>query len=130
MLASNPAGILNQKPPDLGIPIRFRREQSRSSEKFDEIRELGGEGLIVVAGVLTYARRQQIGDLGLSFRLPSCSGFYEIVALGRLASLVPDMLAMASQAAAYIDKVMHGSDPADLPAICSISTGGLLKHSA
>jgi hypothetical protein len=29
MLASNPASVLNQNQPDLGIPIRFRLKSSR-----------------------------------------------------------------------------------------------------
>jgi hypothetical protein len=29
MLASNPASILNQNQPDLGIPVRFRLKSSR-----------------------------------------------------------------------------------------------------
>lgn len=96
------------------IPVNFDATDDLAV-KFDEIRKLGAEGLIVVAGVLTYARRQQIADLGLSYRLPSCHGFYETVAMGGLASLGPDMVATVSQAADYIDKIMHGANPADLP---------------
>ena len=96
------------------IPVNFDATDDLGA-KFDEIRKLGGEGLIVVAGVLTYARRQQIADLGLSSRLPSCHGFYESVAVGGLASLGPDMVATVSQAVDYIDKIKHGSNPADLP---------------
>jgi putative tryptophan/tyrosine transport system substrate-binding protein len=83
--------------------------------KFDEMKKIGAEGLIVVAGALTYERRQQIADLALSRRLPSCHGFHESVAAGGLASLGPDMVAMAGQAASYIDKIVHGAKPADLP---------------
>jgi hypothetical protein len=35
MLASNPASILNQNQPDLGIPIRFRLKSSRFRANWD-----------------------------------------------------------------------------------------------
>jgi putative tryptophan/tyrosine transport system substrate-binding protein len=83
--------------------------------KFDEVKKIGGEGLIVVATALTYVHRQRIVDLALSLRIPSCHAFYESVVAGGLVSLGPDMVAMAGQAADYVDKIIHGANPADLP---------------
>jgi putative ABC transport system substrate-binding protein len=96
------------------MPVNFDAGDDLGA-KFDEMKEIRADGLIVVAGALAYARRQQIADLALSRRLPSCHGFYESVAAGGLASLGPDMVAMAGQAAAYIDKIVHGANPSELP---------------
>jgi putative ABC transport system substrate-binding protein len=41
--------------------------------------------------------------------------FYETVRAGGLVSLGPDIPAMAQQGAVYIDKIIHGAKPADLP---------------
>ena len=34
---------------------------------------------------------------------------------GGLISLRPDVIMMAAQAASYVDKIVHGASPADLP---------------
>jgi len=82
---------------------------------FVEMRRSQAEALLVIAGLLTYANRKQIADLALSNHLPSCHAFGETVAVGGLVSLGPDLYGTFGQAAAYIDKIMHGAKPADLP---------------
>jgi putative ABC transport system substrate-binding protein len=82
---------------------------------FARMRELQAEAVIVVAGGLTYDRSKEIAALALRYRLPSCHGFKETVADGGLVSLGPDVIKMAAQAASYIDKIVHGARPADLP---------------
>lgn len=82
---------------------------------FARMREAQAEALIVVAGALAYDRSREIAELALRYRLPSCHGFKETVADGGLISLGPDVIMMAAQAASYIDKIMHGASPADLP---------------
>jgi len=83
--------------------------------KFDQIEQSHAEGLIVIAGALTYVNSKQIAELALSHRLPSCHAFYETVRAGGSVSLGPDIPAMAQQGAVYIDKIIHGAKPADLP---------------
>jgi putative ABC transport system substrate-binding protein len=75
----------------------------------------GADGLIVVAGTLTYVAGKQIARLALQHKLPSCHAFKETVAAGGLVSLGPDLLAMTRQGAAYIDRIIQGSKPEDLP---------------
>jgi putative ABC transport system substrate-binding protein len=73
------------------------------------------QGLVVVAGALTYLNGQRIVDLALAHHLPSSLPFREAVAAGGLVSLGPDLLEMARQGAAYVDKIIKGAKPADLP---------------
>jgi putative ABC transport system substrate-binding protein len=82
---------------------------------FARMKQAQAEGLIVVAGGLTYDRSKEIAELTLRYRLPSCHGFKETVAEGGLISLGPDVIMMAAQAASYVDKIIHGASPADLP---------------
>ena len=58
---------------------------------------------------------KQIADLSLSHRLPSFHAFRETVADGGLISLGPDFNVMANQGAQYIDKIIRGAKPGDLP---------------
>src|SRR5216683_2789490 len=82
---------------------------------FEEMQRRQTEGLIVIAGLLTYANSKQIANLALAYRLPSCHAFRETVIAGGLVSLGPDIVAMSRQCAAYIDKIFRGAKPADLP---------------
>ena len=82
---------------------------------FDEMQRRQTEGLIVIAGALIYASSKQIANLALAYRLPSCHPFRETVVAGGLVSLGPDIVAMNRQCAAYIDKIVRGAKPADLP---------------
>lgn len=74
-----------------------------------------GEAVMVVAGALTYANSARIADLALSARLPSCYGFREAVAAGGLVSIGPDLVDLVRQMPAYLDKIMRGAKPGDLP---------------
>jgi putative ABC transport system substrate-binding protein len=82
---------------------------------FDEMKRSQSEAVIVIAGLLTFANGQQIADLALAHHLPSCHGFREIVALGGLVSLGPDLMAVWRQAAGYLDQIIRGMEPRELP---------------
>jgi putative ABC transport system substrate-binding protein len=82
---------------------------------FEEMQRRQTEGLIVIAGLLTYVNSRQIANLALAYRLPSCHAFRETVVASGLVSLGPDLVVMSRQGAAYIDKIFRGAKPADLP---------------
>jgi putative tryptophan/tyrosine transport system substrate-binding protein len=82
---------------------------------FDQIQRIGASGLIVIAGLLTSINSKTIAELSLSHRLPTCHGFREAVVAGGLISLGPDLFAIARQGAVYVDKIIRGDKPADLP---------------
>ena len=48
-------------------------------------------------------------------RLPSMFGARDNVAAGGLMSYAPDQVDLTRRAAAYIDKILKGAPPADLP---------------
>jgi putative ABC transport system substrate-binding protein len=82
---------------------------------FDQIQRIGASGLIVIAGLLTSINSKTIAELSLSHRLPTCHGFREAVVAGGLMSLGPDLFTIARQGAVYVDKIIRGDKPADLP---------------
>jgi putative tryptophan/tyrosine transport system substrate-binding protein len=103
--------------PSLGITtinINFRAGDKLAA-KFDEMLERRAEGVIVVAGARTYQSRQEIADLALSSHLPSCHGFIETVTVGGLVGLGPDPFELVRQGAYFVDKIIHGAKPAELP---------------
>jgi putative tryptophan/tyrosine transport system substrate-binding protein len=58
---------------------------------------------------------KQIADLAIAAHLPACDPFRRMVIAGRLVSLDADRLAMTRPAAVQIDKIIKGTDPADIP---------------
>jgi putative ABC transport system substrate-binding protein len=108
---------LERAAPDLGVslsPIGVA-SSDEMAPAFDEMDRRQCEAVVVIAGVLTYGNGQQIADLALVHHLPSCHAFRETVAVGGLVSLGPDLVAVWRQAAGYIDKIIHGTEPKELP---------------
>jgi putative tryptophan/tyrosine transport system substrate-binding protein len=108
---------LDKAAPELRVTLtRFGlRPGDDLAAKFRQMEQSGAEGLIVIAGALTYVKGNEIAELALAHRLPSCHAFYETVRAGGLVSLGPDIPAMAQQGAVYIDKIIHGAKPGELP---------------
>jgi putative tryptophan/tyrosine transport system substrate-binding protein len=77
-------------------------------------REQNG-GLIVTASQPAMTHRKRIIALALQHRLPSVYGFRYYPASGGLASYGPDVIDVHRRAAAYIDRILKGEKPADLP---------------
>src|SRR6516164_1636557 len=92
---------LDKAAPELGVALtRFNlRSGGELTTKFAEIEQSHAEGLIVIAGVLTYVNSKQIAELALARHLPSCHAFFETVRDGGLVSFGPDIPAMAQQGA-------------------------------
>jgi putative ABC transport system substrate-binding protein len=108
---------LEQAARDLGVTLSSIGVGSSDdiAAAFDEMERSQSEALIVIAGVFTYKNGQQIADLALAHHIPSCHAFRETVAAGGLVSLGPDLVAVWKQAAGYIDKIIHGTEPGELP---------------
>ena len=72
-------------------------------------------GLIVVVDPLTLRHRESIVRLAAQTRLPAVYGFGEFVRSGGLIGYGPRVSDQARRAAAYVDRILHGSKPAELP---------------
>ena len=104
-------------PPSLGvelIPIDAQdpSEVERAITAF--ARERNG-GLIVTGSQIAVAHSKLIIALALQHRLPNVYGFRYYPASGGLASYGPDAIDVHKRAAAYVDRVLKGEKPADLP---------------
>ena len=72
-------------------------------------------GLIVTAGGLTQAHRDLISALAARHRLPAVYPYRYFVAAGGLISYGPDVIDQYRRAAGYVDRILKGEKPADLP---------------
>ncbi len=73
------------------------------------------EAVFLVESPRTVANRTVIAELGLKHRLPIMSQFSRIVEAGGLMSYGPDLSELFRRAASYVDKILKGAKPADLP---------------
>jgi putative ABC transport system substrate-binding protein len=73
------------------------------------------QALYVTADALFNVHRTRIGALALDARLPTVHGFSEIVAAGGLMSYAANYLDLFQRAADYVDKILRGAKPADIP---------------
>ena len=73
------------------------------------------DGIIVPASGLTIAHRDQISVLAMRHRLPAVYSFRSFVAAGGLICYGPDTVDIYRRAAGYIDRILRGEKPAELP---------------
>ena len=73
------------------------------------------EGLLVPPDTTFYSRRRQIADLAARTGLSAIYGYREHVEDGGLMSYGPDIPDQYRRAAIYVDKILKGAQPAELP---------------
>jgi putative ABC transport system substrate-binding protein len=71
--------------------------------------------LVMVAGGVTVSHRTQITELAVKTRLPATYYSAEFVEAGGLMSYGVNFTDLAWRAATYVDKILKGAKPADLP---------------
>jgi putative ABC transport system substrate-binding protein len=71
--------------------------------------------LVTITGGLLFRRQKQIADLAVKSRLPSMFEGSSWVESGGLMSYSTDEIAIFRRAAVYVDKILKGAKPADLP---------------
>jgi len=73
------------------------------------------DGLLVPQTPLIGRNQGLIADLALKHHLPSIGIFRSYAGAGGLLTYGPDLYALSRRAATYVDKILKGARPADLP---------------
>jgi putative tryptophan/tyrosine transport system substrate-binding protein len=73
------------------------------------------DGFLVVASPLSVSQRTPLAELALKHRLPGMFGTRDNVEAGGLMSYAADLNDLIRRAALYVDKILKGAKPADLP---------------
>jgi putative tryptophan/tyrosine transport system substrate-binding protein len=76
---------------------------------------VGATALFLQAAVLFFDNRKRIADLAIRSRLPAIYDTREVAEAGVLMSYGSDRFDLARRAAFYVDKILKGTKPADLP---------------
>ena len=75
----------------------------------------GAEGLFIISSRLTGILAAEIAQYGQERRLPVIASWREFAASGALLSYGPSWIFEAKRLAGYVQKVLNGAKPADLP---------------
>jgi len=73
------------------------------------------DGLLVLSGPVLTSHRTQVLDLAVESRLPAIYNFPEWVEAGGVMSYGVNLTDLFQRAATYVDKILKGAKPADLP---------------
>jgi len=103
----------------LKLGLELRLVPARTAEEFDGafarmVRE-GVDGALIISSALTRGQYELLAHLALKHRLPSMFGTKDNVQAGGLMSYAPDLYDLTRRAATYIDNILKGAKPADLP---------------
>jgi putative tryptophan/tyrosine transport system substrate-binding protein len=96
------------------VPIGSRDEREIENG-ITKITRFPNPGLIVTSGALVSGHRDFILKLAGQHGLPAVYAHRIWVDLGGLISYGPDLLATSRLAAGYVDRILRGEKPADLP---------------
>jgi putative ABC transport system substrate-binding protein len=101
----------------LGVEARLftLQDAEELSATFDAIAQDNANGLFVLPVPLFYSARQMIVALAAKHRLPAIYEDREFVQDGGLISYGPNIAEMTRRSAAFVDKILKGAKPGDLP---------------
>jgi putative tryptophan/tyrosine transport system substrate-binding protein len=101
----------------LGVRLQFL--EVRGPKDFDrafaDMTRARAGALTDLEGPVFWSERKRIVDLAAKNRLPAVYALREFVDVGGLMSYGPDFADLWRRAAAYVDKILKGVKPADLP---------------
>jgi len=105
--------------PAKALRLKLEPAEVKAAEEFEAAfatiaRQRPG-GLFIIADQFLLAHRTQIVDFGARRSLPAISPYSEFVDAGGLMSYAANDPAMFRRAATYVDKILKGRKPADLP---------------
>ncbi len=101
----------------LGVQLQVleARDPNEFDRAFTAMVKQRAEALLVLADPMSLQHRTPLAQLAGKNRLPSIYGFREYVDAGGLLSYGPNLSDLFRRAATYVDKILKGAKPADLP---------------
>ena len=102
---------------ELGLQLHFMEVSSANNfeNAFDGPTKTGSSALAVGSGPLFVSNQKKIANLAAKSRLPAIYIRGDYVEIGGLMSYGPDRAEPYRRAAIFVDKILKGAKPADLP---------------
>jgi putative ABC transport system substrate-binding protein len=89
--------------------------ESELATAFTEIAQQHCRALLVMSDAIYFGARVRLAELAARHGIPASYDNRQIVAAGGLMSYGPDTIDMVRRAATYVDKILKGEKPGDLP---------------
>jgi putative ABC transport system substrate-binding protein len=101
------------------LGLRLQHVEARGPEDFDSafaaMARERAEVLLVEASAAFLVHRTRLAELAVKGRLPTMNNFREMVEAGGLMAYGVNMTDFIGRSAVYVDKILKGAKPADLP---------------
>jgi putative ABC transport system substrate-binding protein len=109
--------VIQSVAPSLGVDVRpvGLRDAAEIERAVTALARAGNGGLILTSSALANIRRELIVTLAARHRLPAVYSNRVYVTGGGLVSYGADFLDLQRRAAGYVDRILKGEKPADLP---------------
>ena len=104
-------------PPTLAVELSAAavRDAGEIEAAMSELGRKPGAGLVVPPDAFTIIHHAMIIELAARYRLPAVYAYRSFVAEGGLMSYGPDVHDIFRRTASYVDRILKGAKPADLP---------------
>jgi putative ABC transport system substrate-binding protein len=101
----------------LGVRLQLveARGPADLDRAFSEMTKAHAGALTVLPSAMLFTARRRLADLATKNRLPAVYAQREFVEAGGLMSYGPSLADLFRRAATYVDKILKGAKPADLP---------------
>jgi putative ABC transport system substrate-binding protein len=99
----------------ISLQVLEARTAEQITDRIAEAVKAGAPGLLILEDPLIYSVRKQIADLTVRSKLPTMWVYRDSVVAGGLMSYGPERRQIYRRAAEYVDKILKGAKPADLP---------------
>jgi len=108
---------LNEAAASLGVELRFVEARSPDGlvVAFTRLRQEGVRGVLVAGDAMFYSQRAHLVDLAARHSLPAVYEDLGFAGTGGLITYGPNQVAIFRRAAVFVDKILKGAKPADLP---------------
>ncbi len=103
--------------PKLGVAVRSLevRDPTQLEHAFSVLTREPPDALLLLVDPLTFENRKRIVEFAAARRLAAIYETRDFVDVGGLMSYGPNLMGMWRRSAVYVDKILKGAKPADLP---------------
>jgi putative ABC transport system substrate-binding protein len=122
--AGNPRNYFDQFAPQwaegaAALKLELQRMGMRSRDDLDSLfstaRQARVDVVVLIGDPLIFQHRMRIHDLADQYRIPTIQPSKEYLAGRGLLSYGPNLTALVARAAVYVDRILKGARPAELP---------------
>lgn len=112
---ANYRAVIDKAARTLGLATIWVQYSGDLDKDFAEMRRQRADALYALTGVRVWVRRSEVAALAAAHRLPATYVVSEFVDAGGLMSYAPTNIIAFRALARYVDKILRGANPGDLP---------------